>query len=633
MLTMMREMLRSKFAGLLFGLIIVSMAVWGVTDIFSGGIGANLAKAGDRAVSVEQLDRRLEAYLRNAQQQGGDIVTREDAVGAGVVDQLFGLEASRTANLGYASATGAEASVKGVTNSLREIEAFQSELTGEFDLETYRNRLARAQLSPAQFEQDLRDDLTLDILGEAAAGAVSVPTILGRMQASYLGEFRTISWVTVPRSALPEVEEPDEAAVRAFYEEQIDAFREPERRIVDILSLSTEDFLHQVDIPESDVETFYEATKTTRFAGPQTRVFTEVAFANEASAREALGLIAGGTDPSTLTAPINVNRREAMKTDMADAELAEQLFSLGAQTGSVFGPNQSGDVWLITRIDDIIPGEPNAFEDVADLIRSEMTAQQAERLYFDAMNKIDDLIGIGMSLEDMGAELGAPLLSFDAVDERGITSNGAVLSGFIRTEGLLDAVFGLAEGERTERFDLDASTLIARLKSIEAASTPEFETVSDRARTALLARQRANALERAGEGIKQRIDAGTSTLDAEAETLGLTVQRPDQGISRRAYDVGLPAMAVNAVFAGDEGDIVTVPGNTASEVVVVKIEEIERPDEDELNILAPSAAASLEPSLADDLGEAFEMAVRAETKFEADASAFERYKAGLTRQQ
>ena len=57
MLTPLRNMLRSPWAGGIFVIVIISMAAWGVTDIFTGGSGRSLVSAGDRAVSDRILIR------------------------------------------------------------------------------------------------------------------------------------------------------------------------------------------------------------------------------------------------------------------------------------------------------------------------------------------------------------------------------------------------------------------------------------------------------------------------------------------------------------------------------------------------------------------------------------------------
>lgn len=633
MLTAMREMLRSKFAGILFGIIILSMAVWGVTDIFSGGLGGNIIKAGERTVTAQQLDKRLETYLRNYQQETGELLTRDRALEQGVVDQLFGSEASRIANLGYAQEIGASASIKAAADEVRDIDAFQDPLTGEFSIEQYRATLLNLRLTNAEFETDIRDDLTFETLRGATIAAFEAPELLGKLQANYLTESRTISWFVMSRDSLGEPTPPTEDEVRAFYDENVQAFSQPERRGVDVVSISTNDFVHQVDLPDDTLRTFYEANIARRFSGPQTRAYTEVIFPSEASAQAAIGALAGGADPATLSSANAVNERAGLRESVADEELAEDLFNQFSLAGSVFGPFQRGNVWVVARLDEITPGEPIPFEDVSEDIRSELANQQAERLYFDAIVKIDDLIGLGMDLEGMASELGAPLLSYAAVDERGMTANGAIMTGDLRQRGLLQEAFDLAVGEQLDAIETDDQIVLGRVRSIEPASTPTFEEVADEARAALAARESNNELERASTAARLRLESGEAAMADEASAVNADLSAPEQALTRQSFDVGLPRTAIAAVFDAKAGDYIVSVGDTPDDRVIVQVKTVEQADDETLTLLAPVLTTRLQESLLDDVAQALERDVREEIGLEMDQGGLEAYKRTLTRQQ
>ena len=75
MLTLLRNMLRSKLGLLVFALIIVAMAGWGMTDVFSGNLGNNLAVAGKRTLTDGQFDSVVERELRTMEDDNGRSLT------------------------------------------------------------------------------------------------------------------------------------------------------------------------------------------------------------------------------------------------------------------------------------------------------------------------------------------------------------------------------------------------------------------------------------------------------------------------------------------------------------------------------------------------------------------------------
>ncbi len=89
MLTPLRNMLRSPAAGGIFVIVIISMAAWGVTDIFAGGSGNSLVSSGDRAISDRVFDSTLERVLRTQTDDRGRSLTKEEAMERGLVDRLY----------------------------------------------------------------------------------------------------------------------------------------------------------------------------------------------------------------------------------------------------------------------------------------------------------------------------------------------------------------------------------------------------------------------------------------------------------------------------------------------------------------------------------------------------------------
>lgn len=643
MLTSMREMLRSKWVGgIVFGLVIVAMAFW-IDDPGSllRGWQSGIITAGDRSVSAEQIDRRVESYIRNYQQETGEALTREEAAEQGVVDQLFAREMSRTARLGFADKIGATASTAGVLEALREIEAFEDPVTGRFSMAQYREALDRARISNAEFERDLRDDLTLTALEGATTAILETPDIYGRIEAAYMSEFRTVSWFAFSESDLPENTEPSEEDLKAFYFQNLERFQYPERRAINILSLSPDDYLHQAPVPEEDVTAYYEAVKAQRFSNSETRSFVEAAFETEAAAQRALGQLAGGADVDTVGA-VYVNERSGLQEEVADKDLAERLYSPFALEGSVFGPTQRGEGWIVTRLNSITPGDPFPIEDVADIIRADLAEQRAKQLFFDATTQIDNLIGAGASLETMGEELGTPVFSYPPIDKNGISVSGVNFTvplpqaspyqQPLRMPELREQAFLFQEGELLDPIEGQDSLIMAAVGEIVPAETPPFEDIRETVEAAYAAQSSADRLDTALADIETRIATGETTLEEEAAALEVLVNSPVEGVSRQNFDIGLPRAAAGSVFSAKPGEVFTAFGSTPEERLVVRLESIDRAAEDELEILAPAAALRLRAAIANDIQQAFETAVREESGLKTDAAGFAAYKASLSQQ-
>ncbi|MEO9971192.1 MAG: SurA N-terminal domain-containing protein [Hyphomonadaceae bacterium] len=629
MLGLMKRLTQNKIFGpILIGIVILSMAVWGIEDIFSGSIGSNIIKAGDRGINQQQLDRKFENYLSNVRrEQQGVALTRQEAVEQGLLDQIYNIERSRLTSLGYARQLGADASAAALTQEVRSIDAFNDPLTGEFNPVEYRAALGRNGISVDEFETDTQDRLTLDYLREGIEAATVAPTDLSRLQAIFDSEVRYATWLPIQNEALPAPDEPTEEELRAFYDQHLDAFQLPERRQLSLLSLSPEDFLHQAEMTEEEIVEYYEATKTSRLSTPDQRTFLEAIFTSEDAALEAFGRLAGGGELEAAPDVI-VTIRTSTAEDVSNESFRTSMFAFGAQPGSVVGPYENNNNWVIGRLDEILPGTPKTLEESREEIRAAIAAEKAEIAFFTALNEFDNLIGEGLNLEQIGASFGTPVLSFAPVDNRGVTEDGTFIRQLAEAREALAEAFTIPAGTITQRFDGEVSTFLISNDAIIPQSTPPYEDVVERAKVGYETVRQSSALRTALDTVKSSVDTGLTTLEAEAAKYDSALETTT-GLRRTAFDRTLPNTVLNAIFALDEGDSSIVQGRSPTEMILVKLERVERPEASELDVLAPISATRVADQLRDDILFAFEQELTEAVKVKTDDNAFGAYRASI----
>ncbi|MCI4644153.1 MAG: peptidyl-prolyl cis-trans isomerase [Hyphomonadaceae bacterium] len=634
MLTMMRELLRSKFAGILFGLIIVSMAVWGVTDIFNGSLGSQVVKAGPRGFTMAEFDVRVEQLLQRQRDQGG-IMSRREAVEQGAVDQLFAVHASRMANLGYAKSIGVESTTDGVWENVRSDEEFADPISGNFDSDLYRRVLRSYQYTPEEYLRLLQDETTLGLLRGSYASALRPPQAYSNLQATYLAESRDLSWFVIDRSDVGEAEPPTEEDLQAYYEEHLDGFRIPERRVISVLSLSAEDFVHTVEVSTEDLRAIYEAQKAQRFSGPETRHFVEVVTRSEVAARDAFGRLAGGATPESFTgaSTASVNARAARRSEIANTELATQLFQEQARIGTVVGPIRQGDLWLVARLDEVVPGIPVPFESVSDLIQEEYARAEAENLFLQAEANIFDLIGAGYTLKEMGTELGAPVITYVPLSQRARMEDGRAIPGLAANAQLMQAAFEGRLGQVSDPIDGENRIFMVEVQSVLPPRTPDLAEIRDRVEVAYIASRDSEGLSRFARGLAEEIELGGRSMAEVADGLGKDLEGTQRSISRANYEGQAPSGILVPAFGANEGDVFTVPGPGADQVTIARLDAINPPGSSDVTMLGGLVSAEIQQSLENDLRYAMEAEFREAVDFKANTAALEVYKQQILDQQ
>jgi peptidyl-prolyl cis-trans isomerase D len=625
-------MLRSPAAGGIFVIVIIAMAAWGVTDIFAGGGGNNLISAGDRSISDRKLDTTLERVLRSQTDERGRALTKEEAMERGILDQVFSDLSRRTLLTSYADEQGISATTDAIVNTIRTDPVFQ-DTTGVFDAVRYSQLLDANGFREADYESNIENDLTISRLERVPLEGLRVPNALARLQAAYSGELRSASWFVLQQSELPDVGEPTEEELQELYDTRRELLREPERRGVSLLRLSPDDFVAQAEVTEDDIVGFYEAYKADRYTGPDSRSFTEFVFADEATARAALGRIAGGAAATAIETAVSTELKSGRRDAISNDRLADQVFSPGALTGSIHGPQPVGDQFVVIRLEDITPGAATPLEDVREQIEEELAREYASGLFYDALPQFDDLLGTGADLETIATGLGAPVLSFAPVDTNGMTKDGRRYLPLVTAPGLLQMVYAQAEGRNTERFGEDEVTWIARVDSIVPERLPEFEEVREALTEAWQQQKRSEQLQTVAGEIEGAIADGSSTLEAEAAKYNAEVSSLPRPITRTNTDIQLPRQIIDGVFGvNEEGETFSLQAG-ASQTFILQVTQIDRPESETLDILAQASALEIENGIAEDLFRAYLMSIADDVDLTTNGNAFEAYKRSLVTQQ
>lgn len=628
MLTLLRELVRSKVAVVLIALLIVSLAVWGITDIFRAGPRDSLVTAGSRTLTLTDFEGSVDNYLDNVRRQTGTVTTRRELAESGQLDEIFASELNRTIQLGYASRLGAIASNQALADNARTIEAFRNPATGEFDTRTYLDTLQRNGIPAALYERDVRDGLSIAYLREGLTSAITVPDALARVQQDFLTETREVSWLVFPASMMPRPAAVTADEIEAFYNENLAAFEVPERRALAVLSFSATDFIEAADVRNEDILAVYEAEKARRFTVPGPVTLTQLTYASREAASEALARLNVGETLDSLPAALQPAARDTrMATkDSLDTRIATDLYGPFSREGAVFGPYPAGDAFQILRVDTQAPGLVQPLEAVREQIQGELAARAAQKLYYEAIETVDRDLSAGESLPAIAGQIGVPLITYLPVTDRGMTENRLVLAGVARFPEALAQAQLLQPGEITDPFDGPGdSTVLMGVDAILPPFVPPLDTVREDIGAALARRKAAEAASDFANGLKARLDSGESTLADEAKAFGGVIVSPVGGIDRRNVPQDLDRSLVNAVYSAAAGEVIVMP-NGQGGVTAVIVTAVTLPGEGDGQALADIRAALAEP-VRGDLVTATLVDISTRMNVKIDQGAFSAYRA------
>ncbi len=617
-------------------LICAGMALWGASagvpalrSLFAG-TGSNFIVAKSRTISPFDFDRRIENYLRNMNSNSEAPLTKGQAAESGQVDEVFNIVRLQTGTLGFADTIGVQPSVDAVKLKLEAYEDFKNPLSGEFDEAQYKNVLLQNRLSPQDFEQQLSDDIQLSALDTAASSAIVAPKLLSSIQAVYLAESREVEWFVVDTAQVPEPDSPTATDVKAYYDKNLALLAQPERRGIDLLKMSSDDFVSSVTVTEQEISTIYEASKSSRFSEPDQRTYTVLSFDDRELAKAAVGQLAGGSDIANLQGVTFSDTKTGLESAEMDSALREGMFGPGRQAGTMIGPREVNGEWQVARLISIQPGAAIGLEFVSDIIREERAREQAQNIMNEKINLLDELIAAGYPLSEIASQMVLPVMSYTPVDAQGVSEDGLRFSSLMASPEPFEEAFELPIGEVTYRGDADGAIYVASARSIVEPYTPEFETLEEEIRIGLIQRNRATAIQTWIADMEERIASGGSTLAAEAEAVEGILQSPAAPVTRlNVEQSGLPNALINGVFGAEEGRTFSIPSRSGDRYLVAQLNKINAPTEEETALLSSTADIAMTTSLENDILAALRSEVMNSVDVKVNTPAFNAYKAGL----
>lgn len=638
MLTLFRDLVRSKVALVIIGLLILSLALFGVPDFFGSllnkNLGTSLMRADSRRLEASDVERFANNVIQNdrrnaqaeAAQTGNEprqVLTKQDLAASGQLSQMINLLSDMEIRGAYVDKLGVGASKQEIADWIRDVDALQNEITSGFDRERYAQFIQqRGFETERQFEDTLMTELSFDNVRAGLNAALQPPTGMADLWSIFQSETRNIAYFTFSVDDLPEaVERPTDEEILTFYNERQQDLTEPERRQFSVIAITPQDFTHKVTVSDEDVRNEYEA-QIFKYSGPASRTYSLLYFDTPEAAQTALGLLVVG-EPVEDVGGVLVANLSAVEGSVAGPDYQAQIFAspIDLWNGVI---EMSDGRYALIKVAEEIPGEKQPFEEVEANVRAELIAARAERLFDRSIDDIDDAVGAGFTLEEMADIVGSPVYTYPPVDQRGVTKDGLPIINLMMMQDALSYGFQLYPEETGDRREAPKMHYIMRLDRIVEPTIPSLEDIREDLGEALYIRKQNEALNDYADAALLRIQSGESSITTEAMKLNKEVTRPAEAISRtRGQAQGFSQTALNQIFNAALDQPFTAPLQRG--ILLGVVEDIQIPQGDELVALRSASDTDVLPSLAADMEQGFSLLAQQNVDVDLNAPMIDAY--------
>lgn len=612
MLTALRNLAGTWLAKVLFALLILSFAIWGIEDMVRDlGRDTAVARVAGEPIELEEtqaaMRREMQRLVRALGPQFEPDERVRQALARQALDQLVMERVVRaeTQRLGLVVPDQA------VRDFVFGLEGFRG-LDGRFSRGAFDAFLRGSGLTEAEFLGFVRSDLLRQQLTGAVRAGAGAPQLLTERMLRWAQEKREAVIVTLRTAEAPEPPAPTEAQLRRFHENNPERFSTPELRVGTLAVMTADRLSREVAVSDAEIEAAYDQRRD-RFQRPERRALeqavvpdqekaTELAAAwREGATLEALGELAAAAGGQAL--PLGT----VTAAELPLPELAAAAFALPA--GGISDPVQSPFGWHVLRAVSIEQPQVRGVEEVREVLRREVAQEKAADIAFERANRIEDALAGGATLEEVAQrfDLGIAAVRIDAGgnDAEGQRVDLPVIEA--SREPLLKALFDAVPGAAPRLRETEAGFVAIDLKEIQPPALRAFEAVEAAVREAWVADQRRRAQEERAAALLAAAKGG-QTLAEAAAAAGLPARTVAE-IGRDPAAAGaVPPELLAPLFELKPGDATMVP--TREGFAVAQLSGINVPEgEPPAALLAPIRSA-IEQSIAQDIEVQFLSALR-----------------------
>ncbi|BBQ85015.1 TPA: peptidylprolyl isomerase [Kluyvera ascorbata] len=393
MMDNLRTAANSVVIKVIFGLIIVSFILTGVSGYLIGGSNNFAAKVNGQEIGRAQFENAVASERNRMQQQLGDqfseLAANENYIKT-MRQQVLNRLIDEALLDQYAKDLGLGISDEQVRKAIFATPAFQSE--GKFDNTRYSALINQMGMNPDQYAQALRNQLTTQQLINAVAGTDFMLPGETDQLAALVSQQRLVREATIDVNALAAKQQVSDQEIASYYEQNKGQFVAPEQFRVSYIKLDAAAMSQNVS--DDEIQSYYDQHQD-QFTQPQRERYSVIQTKTEADAKSVLDALNNGGDFAALAKEKSTDIISARNGgDMGWLEastLPDELKNAGLkEKGQLSGVIKSSVGFLVARLDDVQPAKVKPLADVHNDIANKVKQEKALDAFYALQQKVSD---------------------------------------------------------------------------------------------------------------------------------------------------------------------------------------------------------------------------------------------------
>jgi peptidyl-prolyl cis-trans isomerase D len=562
-------------AKILFSLLVLSFAVWGVADVFTGFGRGSIAKVGEQEIRQEDYQRAFQNEINLISQQAGRRITTEQARAAGLDNRVLAQLIAWAAVEEHAQKLGLTLSDDAIVEGIRNDPNLHGP-DGRFSMLAFQNVLDRLGMSERGFVALRRRDEMREQLTSALITGVAVPDYLIDLVYNWREEKRTAEHFTIDAGKAVTVADPDEAKLKETYEANKAQFMAPEFRKLAILALTPDTIKNNMEVTDAEAQAAYEQTKAS-YNVPERRRIQQLSFKDLAAAQAAKKEFDGGKSFGDVAKESGAKDSDIdlgliTKDRLIDPKIADAAFSL--EKDKVSDPVEGRFTTVILRVTDIQPAVEKTYADVQGEVRDKLATEKARDQLHTLLDQVEDHRAGGKPLKEIADEMKLQFFEVAQTDRNNTNYEGKPAVVFDQIGKVLPVAFNSGVGIENEVIELDNGGFAwVDVLDITPSKLKPFDEVKEAVKKFYLSQERMRLVTELANKLVERADKGEplATLAKEAGDAKVETSPP---FNRTTTPQGMSRDAVTRAFTLAKGKAGSAPDSNDTTRIVFKVTEI-----------------------------------------------------------
>lgn len=548
MLQRLREKTQGWIAGIIIGILILSMALWGISYYMHGSSASSdvVVKFNGGEVTLPELDTAFNRFKL----QNSDKVSNTPAATKLLKQQLLDQLITQKLLAAAAKQSNLLVGQEQINSVLLQIPAFQS--NGQFSQAQFEGVLNQLLFTPAEFLENLQDTMLINQLQSGVMGSVFVLPDEVSNAALLINQQRQFSYAILSKDRVINQIQINNTDIEEYYKQHQEDFMLPEKVGLQYVVLSAAEIMKKIVPTASQLLQFYQANLNNYTQPVRWQVAHILLADDQAQALKIVQEAKNGANFSSLANQYSQDPLTAKKGGIlpwftqGQVDPAFEAATASLKKGEISSPVKTKYGYEIIKLLQVQPQQAIPYAQVSAKVREAYLLQTAQKQFEDQKEQLSNLsFENPNSLKSAADTLHLPLQITQNFTNEGGTESLTKLPQVITAAFSQDVL----DGNNSDVITIaPGQVAVIRILSHQPASVIPLSQVSSRVRQLLVDSAVKEKLTTLGDQIIEAMVTGqteaqvakTYHLTWQNVTAELTAKNINMAILNAAYSLARP---------------------------------------------------------------------------------------------